>query len=329
MYLRDMNPVKLGQQIRKIPFIFNYFEKEMLLKKDYGSKLRTQSSPQQYIVIERHIIKMDNYTELDIDFWGNTEERMSKRITIDYNLRIEDQDDCLIVDFANAFIGGGTLGKGAAQEEILFLIFPQAIISMLICEKMDYNESIYIHNIRRYADYLGYTTSLEFQEMPNESFYKNIRKDFIAMDAIQYFDGKTDSQFKLQNILTELNKCFIAFSPIELCKYDTISSGKWGCGAFKGDPQLKFLIQWIAVSIVNRPLIFATLKDLNRLEKLPQIIKTLGNKEVKDVFGYLVKYSNGFQEFNLFDSILKMVEEDEFNEIKSKQREKNRLFKME
>jgi poly(ADP-ribose) glycohydrolase len=38
-----------------------------------------------------------------------------------------------MVDFANKEIGGGVLGNGAVQEEILFLLFPEAIVSKLLC----------------------------------------------------------------------------------------------------------------------------------------------------------------------------------------------------
>jgi hypothetical protein len=31
-----------------------------------------------------------------------------------------------------------------------------------------------------------------------------------------------------------------------------ICTGRWGCGAFKGDIYLKFIIQWIACSIAHR-----------------------------------------------------------------------------
>nr|PIM05478.1 poly(ADP-ribose) glycohydrolase [Toxoplasma gondii COUG] len=34
------------------------------------------------------------------------------------------------------------------------------------------------------------------------------------------------------------------------------ATGNWGCGVFKGDPQLKFLLQWLAASLVGRRLIY-------------------------------------------------------------------------
>jgi poly(ADP-ribose) glycohydrolase len=42
--------------------------------------------------------------------------------------------EALMVDFANKKIGGGVLKNGCVQEEILFAIFPEAIISKLICD---------------------------------------------------------------------------------------------------------------------------------------------------------------------------------------------------
>ena len=41
-----------------------------------------------------------------------------------------------------------------------------------------------------------------------------------------------------------------------------VASGNWGCGAFKGDPQLKCLLQWMAVSACGRPeLKYHTFRD--------------------------------------------------------------------
>ena len=36
-------------------------------------------------------------------------------------------------------------------------------------------------------------------------------------------------------------------------RYRSVATGNWGCGAFGGDPQLKSLIQWMAVSAAGRP----------------------------------------------------------------------------
>jgi poly(ADP-ribose) glycohydrolase len=42
----------------------------------------------------------------------------------------------LMVDFANKRIGGGVLRNGCVQEEILFAIFPEAIVTKLMCTEL-------------------------------------------------------------------------------------------------------------------------------------------------------------------------------------------------
>jgi poly(ADP-ribose) glycohydrolase len=50
--------------------------------------------------------------------------------------------------------------------------------------------------------------------------------------------------------MREINKSYVGF---EIFKYvENISTGNWGCGAFQGDPQLKFLIQWISATLANK-----------------------------------------------------------------------------
>ena len=42
-----------------------------------------------------------------------------------------------------------------------------------------------------------------------------------------------------------------------------IVTGNWGCGAFAGDPQLKALLQWMAVSLSGRPeMVYCTFYSL-------------------------------------------------------------------
>ena len=50
-----------------------------------------------------------------------------------------------------------------------------------------------------------------------------------------------------------------------------VATGNWGCGAFKGDPQLKAMLQWMAVSTVGRPeMKYCTFKDA-RMEQVSNI----------------------------------------------------------
>ena len=91
-----------------------------------------------------------------------------------------------------------------------------------------------------------------------------------------------------------------------------ISTGKWGCGAFSGDPQLKFLQQWMAVSVLGRQMVFNTFQDNNKLEDLAEITtKYLNGKTVGDLFRYIEGFGRGQSEHSLFKYISMEVVRDE------------------
>jgi poly(ADP-ribose) glycohydrolase len=54
--------------------------------------------------------------------------------------------------------------KGRVQEEILFVIKPECLVSMLICAKMDDNEAIIIRGAERFSEYSGYGLSFEWRD---------------------------------------------------------------------------------------------------------------------------------------------------------------------
>lgn len=61
----------------------------------------------------------------------------------------------------------------------------------------------------------------------------------MAIDAIRYSNPKT--QFQRREIDREMKKCFAGFLPSRLSNgnHPVIATGNWGCGAFKGNKQLK------------------------------------------------------------------------------------------
>ncbi|KAL3307910.1 hypothetical protein Ciccas_013565 [Cichlidogyrus casuarinus] len=65
------------------------------------------------------------------------------------------------VNFANAFLGGGTLAGGLVQEEILFLTHVECIAGMTFCEKMRENEAIIIQGARCITQHRGYRSSFK------------------------------------------------------------------------------------------------------------------------------------------------------------------------
>jgi poly(ADP-ribose) glycohydrolase len=47
-----------------------------------------------------------------------------------------------MVDFANMYLGGGVMGKGMVQEEILFACHPELLMSQYVCESLRDWESV-------------------------------------------------------------------------------------------------------------------------------------------------------------------------------------------
>jgi poly(ADP-ribose) glycohydrolase len=56
-------------------------------------------------------------------------------------------------------------------------------------------------------------------------------------------------------IYREITKAYCGFS-FEEVEGRRIVSGNWGCGAFGGHIQLKFMIQWIACTLARRELVY-------------------------------------------------------------------------
>lgn len=157
---------------------------------------------------------------------------------------IGDFDNCIRVDFANKFIGGGTLRRGAVQEEIMFLCSPECLAAMLICECMLPNEAITISGSKRAVAHSGYMTTFKVgAEIPNDEPNYVIS----AIDAINFNHSEVRVQFTKENIMRELMKALAGFSGFDaldkqIGKRAAICTGHWGCGAFKGNQQLKFMI---------------------------------------------------------------------------------------
>jgi len=201
-----------------------------------------------------------------------------------------DGDASYCVDFANRNIGGGTLTGGRVQEEILFAIQPEAIASMLFMEKMGNNDAIRIDNTIQYSNYEGYKGSFVFKSNSIGNDTNKIKRTkIIAIDALPH------SQIGDQkHIERDIYKAFVGFKMVfydekERNEQKTIATGNWGCGAFGGDYELKFLQQWIAASFAGiKRLDYYTFNNKNMkyvIENLRQIKSKY--KKVKDLYNDL------------------------------------------
>jgi len=100
-------------------------------------------------------------------------------------------------------------------------------------------------------------------------------------------------QYSKRLIERELHKCFVGFSWTKVVK-QAVATGNWGCGNYRGDPELKFFIQWIAASHWERPgLAYYTADDEKQALKIESIIVILNELNVKTVgslYQLLMKY---------------------------------------
>ncbi len=167
--------------------------------------------------------------------------------------RIQDPSDreaegVIRVDFANKKIAGGTIFKrGSAQEEMLFLSAPEAIVSMMFLERpMKEDEAVVIKGVGMFSDYVHHQgRKPEFLgSYPGETF-RTI--DLVAVDAYDY-RYKEKKQFSAVQIDWDLNKIYAAFNHEG---YKVVRSGNLGGGVFKGDIRLKFALQVIVCAYVG------------------------------------------------------------------------------
>ena len=117
-------------------------------------------------------------------------------------------------DFANKFLGGGVLRSGAVQEEILFLIKPECLVTLAVAERLDPKEVVYIVGAERFSSYTGYSRSFAFagpyvDPTPYDAFGR-VANAIVAVDALAFHSPQ--AQFTFSAVRRELLKALAAFS---------------------------------------------------------------------------------------------------------------------
>lgn len=107
-------------------------------------------------------------------------------------------------------------------------------------------------------------------------------------------------QYTKQNIDRELNKCLVGFRSQETdhippTQIPIVASGKWGCGVFNGDPELKSVLQWIASSVANKGLELYTFGDGDLTYKMNELSQLVQDHEITVGFMYkaVAKFGKG------------------------------------
>uniref|UniRef100_A0A8C7YRD9 poly(ADP-ribose) glycohydrolase n=1 Tax=Oryzias sinensis TaxID=183150 RepID=A0A8C7YRD9_9TELE len=165
------------------------------------------------------------------------------------------------VDFAAKVVGGGVLDSGLVQEEILFLLHPELIVSRLFTQELADDECLIVTGMQRFSLYEGYSDAFQWAG-PYDSLcrdeWKRLKRRIVAIDALHFRDPK--QQFHMDAIERELNKAYCGFKCSGKHQEPDIATGKWGCGAFNGDPQLKGLRTTINIYFHQKQTVWVSIK---------------------------------------------------------------------
>ncbi|CAH2059876.1 unnamed protein product [Thlaspi arvense] len=262
--------------------------------------------PPGFVSFERKILSLEQDPSglevcPDEDFWSTSTLTLCP-VEVNTSGLIEDQSvEALEVDFANKYLGGGALRKGCVQEEIRFMINPELIAGMLFLPAMEVSEAIEVVGAERFSRYTGYSSSFRFagdyMDTKEKDVFGRRKTRIVAIDALRH---PGISQYKPECLIRETNKALCGF--LHVCKNQcidhedgvSVATGNWGCGAYGGDPELKSLLQWIAVSQARRPFMSYYTFGFEALHNLNQVTELVISKgwTVGDLWKKLVEYSN-------------------------------------
>ncbi|GIX91147.1 poly(ADP-ribose) glycohydrolase [Caerostris extrusa] len=235
--------------------------------------------------------------------WEESKKDIKTIVIKDDGLIETDGHGMLQVDFANKFVGGGVLGEGCVQEEIRFLICPELIVSRLFVERLGSSEVLIITGVEQYNNCSGYSRTFKWEgnfvdETPRDGWGRRCTQ-LVAMDATHF--RNTVDQFTQQSIGRELNKAYCGFYENALPQnLPSVASGNWGCGAFNGDPRLKFIIQLMAASHTDRDLLYFTFGNKHLKKELKNIYNCLSKRNlvVGDIWKILINFCNTIRNRN-------------------------------
>uniref|UniRef100_A0A0A9YZ06 poly(ADP-ribose) glycohydrolase n=1 Tax=Lygus hesperus TaxID=30085 RepID=A0A0A9YZ06_LYGHE len=212
--------------------------------------------------------------------WSECENKLS-RLYISSSGTIEDDGGGMMeIDFANKLVGGGVLGRGSVQEEIRFLICPELVVARLFCESLEDTEALIVTGCERFNSYEGYGQSFTWSGNYDDSCrlrdsYRRLNTIVVAIDAI--YNIQSSDQYTSEMISREISKAYAGFS---FGQEGAIATGNWGCGAFKGDPFLKFVLQLMAASVCNKSVAYFTFGDKELRDALFEMHTFLTRKNV-------------------------------------------------
>jgi poly(ADP-ribose) glycohydrolase len=208
----------LDMKLLQVDVRYNFYD---ILKSNRGSDLSKARSFLNYLIVigrwleEKNPLLEENVTfirenkKCDFnDFDGN---QKFCDIQIIEKGSLFDSEASFYVDFANQYIGGGVLSGGCVQEEILFTVNPEAVVSIFLMRKMEDKDAIRIDNIIQYSNYSGYGRTFKFEDDATKDITKIKKHNIIAIDAVcTYSSGRVDKD----SVDRDFIKAYVGFNLI-------------------------------------------------------------------------------------------------------------------
>ena len=206
--------------------------------------------------------------------------------------------DTTFVNFANAVFLYGKMTPshhGVSVEEFLQVEYPELLIGFLYFGLLGDKEAVVAEGFRRFSEHTGYMKSFKCAGASSDPRTFRV----LTMDARNYnpdLERAPDDpehgqkvnyamQFSAANVLRDVQKAAAAF---EDCEH--VSTGKWGCGIFKGNVYLKFLEQMLSASQAGvKELSFTTYHQEEEAARCTELLAALlqSGIEPKDLSSFL------------------------------------------
>ncbi|BFU24165.1 poly(ADP-ribose) glycohydrolase, putative [Entamoeba histolytica HM-1:IMSS-B] len=184
------------------------------------------------------------------------------------------------VDFANKYLQIHKIVPSITQEELLFSVRPECLISLILFEVLLDNEAVLIKNTLHISLSEGYQQTFKWI-----GFCKN--QILKQPNIILAIDSVINSCFGKENIDRDLNKCMIGFQ----CAGNKIATGQWGCGSFGNDQLLKMAQQYMVLSTLGleASIHWMNFSRYNELNDYMEICKSK-KMTVKDIYYILCSF---------------------------------------
>ena len=115
----------------------------------------------------------------------------------------------------------------------------------------------------------------------------------------------------------------------------SVATGNWGCGAFRGDPQLKCLIQLMAASVCKRDVEYFTFDDRKLSDNISNIYNYLKEQSISvgHLYKKLLNYADAVRSpqfgLSLFDFLISSFESYNFDTAGEDESRKTNLHNLE